>query len=272
MYNIQPPLRRTRRHTYTRLSHDNLRLDAFPHIIPKSQAIPRKCSLDENTIRAPKRRSVAGDAGAPSEYDEATIKAKPECPPLASRTPVQPEAEDSTVRPKPSHPRGNIALFREVLDNVAREARAEERRLVAERLRAEELRRRRQAEEEARRKQAVLALRQYDAAWMAIGMGRVRPGSLAVAQFPWPVLHAVRSAEDIRADDVYSFLYEMQGLTGAQVKERLKQEILRWHPDKFNTKTIYYLRLSDRALVLEIAGRVARSLNELKARMDCSTP
>ena len=120
MYNVKAPQRRPRRHPYTRMSHDNLRLDGFPQIVLTHQPIPRKTSLDENTIRAPK-------ATAPQptpEFDEATIKARP---PLAARFPVQPEAEDLTVRPTPVHPRGNIALFREVLDKVAREARAEEK-------------------------------------------------------------------------------------------------------------------------------------------------
>ncbi|KAL1718253.1 hypothetical protein EV715DRAFT_201473 [Schizophyllum commune] len=269
MYNVKAPQRRPRRHPYTRMSHDNLRLDSFPQIIPSHQPIPRKTSLNENTIRAPK---TAAPQPAP-EFDEATIKARP---PLAARFPVQPEAEDLTVRPTPIHPRGNIALFREVLDKVAREARAEEKRLEMERRRAEETRRQREAEELQRKKEErqrkEAAQDQYNVAWHFLVAGRVHPGSLRVGSFPWPVLQAVRSAEDVRVEDVEEFLFRDEGLTMEQERNRLKQEILRWHPDRFNTRTLSYVHPSDRALILEVAGRVARILNELKSRMNCPTP
>ncbi|KAI4523264.1 hypothetical protein K525DRAFT_254746 [Schizophyllum commune Loenen D] len=272
MYNVKAPQRRPRRHPYTRMSHDNLRLDGFPHIIPTHQPIPRKTSLDENTIRAPKATAPQSTP----EFDEATIKARP---PLAARVPVQPEAEDLTVRPAPVHPRGNIALFREVLDRVAREARAEEK----ERRRAEDLRRQREAEElkrqaeerkrqEEERKRKVAAQDQYNVSWHFIIAGRVHPGSLRVGSFPWPVLLAVRSAEDIRMEDVEEFLFRDEELMVGQERDRLRQEILRWHPDRFNPRILSYIHPSDRALILEVAGCVARILNELKSRMNCPTP
>lgn len=225
---------------------------------------------DESTIRPPK---TSPQRNTTPEFDEATIKARPERSPLVSKLSAQ--LDDATVRPVSSNPRGNVGLFREVLDKVAREARTEEKRLEAERKRAADVRRQREAEEARQRRQAELAahaaahaLCQYDVAWKALGAGRVHAASLSLAQFPWPVLHAVRSADDISTDAVYDFLFNVSAPVSTHPKERLKQEILRWHPDKFNTKVVQFALPADRARILDIAGRVARVLNELKARMD----
>jgi len=86
--------------------------------------------------------------------------------------------------------------------------------------------------------------------------------------FPWPYLSfsAPQRKEDLTLDAVSEYMFAPLNIhhDRAIVKDRLKDLIRRWHPDRFEVK--YLARIADlheRELVREGAGVVARVLNDL---------
>ncbi|KAG2068768.1 hypothetical protein BDR04DRAFT_1102663 [Suillus decipiens] len=53
------------------------------------------------------------------------------------------------------------------------------------------------------------------------------------------------------------------GMETKSRKDRLKGEILRFHPDKFNSHIVRKLRECDREKAIEIAGALARMLTDM---------
>ncbi|KAF8889730.1 hypothetical protein CPB84DRAFT_1785271 [Gymnopilus junonius] len=91
------------------------------------------------------------------------------------------------------------------------------------------------------------------------------------SDFPWPVLSfsSPSRKEDLTIEAVVK--YVLAPLTvnrdRAIVKDRLKDLIRRWHPDRFETKYLALIAdLREREMVREGAGIVARILNDLLGR------
>lgn len=89
--------------------------------------------------------------------------------------------------------------------------------------------------------------------------------------FPWPVLSfsSPKSKDDLTVETVVE--YVLAPLTvnhdRAVVKDRSKDLIRRWHPDRFETKYLALIAdLREREMVREGAGIVARILNDLLGR------
>ncbi|KAF8965777.1 hypothetical protein BDZ97DRAFT_1658520 [Flammula alnicola] len=88
------------------------------------------------------------------------------------------------------------------------------------------------------------------------------------ADFPWPLLSfsSPRRVEDLTLEAVAEYVFAPLTIhqDRALVKDRLKDLIRRWHPDRFEIK--YLARVADlheREMVREGAGIVARILNDL---------
>ncbi|KAI0667068.1 hypothetical protein C8Q78DRAFT_415160 [Trametes maxima] len=154
----------------------------------------------------------------------------------------------------------------------------ETRRL--ERAAEEERRRRRGAKERMR---AVEAREWYDKRWkelLAPGITAVPESSLSFVDVPWPVMPLPapsRNAEpplltvdDLTAEAIAAFLLPPpeDAQTDAEAvkkdrKEKLRETMLRFHPDKFEGRIMRLVCSADKEVVKEAVGMVARTLNTL---------
>lgn len=86
--------------------------------------------------------------------------------------------------------------------------------------------------------------------------------------FPWPVLRPPKEPDDLTvyAIDAYVLSPHNPKDAGKSSKDRIKEHIRRWHPDRFETKLLCKVRDDEREKVKQGAGLVARNLNELLTR------
>ena len=88
------------------------------------------------------------------------------------------------------------------------------------------------------------------------------------ADFPWPLLSFSNATkkEDLTLEAVADYVFAPLRLhhDRAMSKERLKEIIRRWHPDRFEVKYLTrVVNLHEREMVREGAGMVVRFLNDL---------
>ncbi|OSC98787.1 hypothetical protein PYCCODRAFT_1417115 [Trametes coccinea BRFM310] len=169
-----------------------------------------------------------------------------------------------------------------------RKARLEREKAVREETRRLE----REAEAERRsrksareRLRAVEARQFYDVRWkelLAPGTAADAQGALRFADVPWPVMpgssgakHGERAAvsiEDLTLEAISAFLLppvqdagRVENVETAKKdrKEKLRETMLRFHPDKFEGRIMRLVRDEDKELVKEAVGIVARTLNTL---------
>jgi hypothetical protein len=86
--------------------------------------------------------------------------------------------------------------------------------------------------------------------------------------FPWPVFRKPSVPEDLTADAIAAYVLSAAVPTesGKSDKDRIKEQIKRWHPDRFETQLLPKVNEEEREKVKEGAGSVARALNELLTR------
>jgi hypothetical protein len=104
---------------------------------------------------------------------------------------------------------------------------------------------------------------EYDGKWQELKDG----GDLPLLRFdilPWPVLgSAVTGPSDITLQRIQEFVYHplRRGMESKSRRDRVRMEILKWHPDKFNAKILG--KVIDPDQVAEGAGLVARFLTQI---------
>ncbi|CDO72651.1 hypothetical protein BN946_scf184985.g70 [Trametes cinnabarina] len=174
-------------------------------------------------------------------------------------------------------------------EQMRREAERKARLEREKALREETRRLEREAEEERRRRKSarerlrvVEARQAYDVRWkelLAPGGMAGAEGTLRFADVPWPVMPALASGskhgeryvvtiEDLTAEAISAFLLPPAGVDDTETvkkdkKEKLRETMLRFHPDKFGGRIMRLVRASDKELVQEAVGTVARTLNTL---------
>lgn len=85
--------------------------------------------------------------------------------------------------------------------------------------------------------------------------------------FPWPMLKKPVSSEEITPAAVSAYVLSPHYPDKAKSdKDRIKEYIRRWHPDRFETKYLVRVLADDRERVKEGAGTVVRNLNDLLTR------
>jgi len=86
--------------------------------------------------------------------------------------------------------------------------------------------------------------------------------------FPWPVWKPPKDPEDLTSIHVGAYVLSQYypGEKSKSSKDRIKEHIRRWHPDRFETKYLPKVKQEDREKVKEGAGVVARVLNEMLTR------
>lgn len=144
-----------------------------------------------------------------------------------------------------------------------RKAREETARL--ERQREAERKVKRELKEGRRRREAW---DDYETRWKKCTSAEVANHSLNFQDIPWPVFSVPSATEDLTTERISVFLlYGLDGETESKTrKERIREALLRWHPDKFEGKMGAKLDLRDKDSVLDGVGIVARCLNELMAK------
>ena len=102
----------------------------------------------------------------------------------------------------------------------------------------------------------------YDSSWTSL---KERP-VLYFRTMPWPVSRAPSTPEDLTTNAICAFVLSPAHSTDKSNRDRLKAELLRWHPDRFESKWLTKVDEADKDTVRRAAGQVVRCLNELMAR------
>ncbi|KAG8833883.1 hypothetical protein FRC17_009925 [Serendipita sp. 399] len=116
----------------------------------------------------------------------------------------------------------------------------------------------------------------YDSRWMLLNYATRATGSeetkgmkltLSFVDIPWPLLHPPRTSEDINSVAIRRFLAsEYQPTPDRSPRERIKDALLRWHPDRFSNRVLDHVREDQREEVRRGVDVVVRCLNELLAK------
>lgn len=104
----------------------------------------------------------------------------------------------------------------------------------------------------------------YDEKWNELRTKTQFP-PLCFSILPWPVLGTATSPSDITPERVQAFVFHPLR-ADAETKsrrERVRAEILKYHPDKFNGKVVGAVIDAEKELVKEGAGVVARILTQI---------
>ncbi|KAI0337626.1 hypothetical protein BDW22DRAFT_1339422, partial [Trametopsis cervina] len=112
-------------------------------------------------------------------------------------------------------------------------------------------------------KDAVLQLfEEHERQWLRIQAS----DTVSWTSFPWPVLRKPFEPEELTTTAIAAYVLNPYSPSDKPEKDRIKEHIRRWHPDRFETKVLSKVRSEDREKVKEGAGQVVRSLNELLTR------
>ncbi|EPQ53506.1 hypothetical protein GLOTRDRAFT_63094 [Gloeophyllum trabeum ATCC 11539] len=89
--------------------------------------------------------------------------------------------------------------------------------------------------------------------------------------FPWPVFKKPSEPEDITTVAISAYVLSPHHQSDKSTKDRIKEHIRRWHPDRFETKYLPKVREDEQDKVKEGAGVVVRGLNELLTRSNINS-
>lgn len=81
--------------------------------------------------------------------------------------------------------------------------------------------------------------------------------------FPWPVFRRPGGPDDVTAPFITAYMLSPLHPAEKSAKDRIKENIRRWHPDRFETQLLPKVKESDRDIVRDAAGTVVRVLNDL---------
>jgi hypothetical protein len=104
---------------------------------------------------------------------------------------------------------------------------------------------------------------EYEGKWIELKGGRQLP-PLCFNILPWPILGCIATQpSDITRQRVEEFVYHSlrSGMESKGRRDRVRMEMLKWHPDKFDAKVLG--KVIDADQVAEGAGLVARYLTQL---------
>ncbi|KAL5523791.1 hypothetical protein ACEPAG_7964 [Sanghuangporus baumii] len=104
----------------------------------------------------------------------------------------------------------------------------------------------------------------YERNWTVISSSS-SPDPLSFSSIPWPTLSRPSGPSSITLEAISAFLLSDAHSTSQTPRERIKEALRRWHPDRF----VRFLRRvppEEQSMVEEAVGIVARCLNELLSR------
>ncbi|TDL26300.1 hypothetical protein BD410DRAFT_704853, partial [Rickenella mellea] len=106
------------------------------------------------------------------------------------------------------------------------------------------------------------AWRNYETRWQSIPSSKEK---LTFRSIPWPLLSPPSKPQSITLAGVTYFLLSPLHSGNQSNKERIKEALRRWHPDRFR-RLMSRVPEEEKAAVEEGVGAVARFLNELLSR------
>lgn len=139
---------------------------------------------------------------------------------------------------------------------------SQEKRQREETRKLEEESRRRQQEIRARMMQQ--AFEAYNAAWSVLASeSTLAPKNLQFRDIPWPVHPQPRSSDEITIDAISTFLFSSDHSPEKSRKQRMRDAIFLYHPDRFNKWAAKISNETERHMTLEAAGRIVRHLTSI---------
>jgi hypothetical protein len=99
----------------------------------------------------------------------------------------------------------------------------------------------------------------YENQWGAMAQA----SQLRFRSIPWPVSAPVSTPEMLLPIQIAAFILSPQHSPGKARKDRLRDALLRWHPDRFESKWLKKVVEEEREAVKEGVGCVVRALNDL---------
>lgn len=190
------------------------------------------------------------------------------------------------------HAAEHAEIERKKAERAARKEREKALRKETERMEKLEEERRRQRRLEKDRRRWTDARARYEATWKELlaadTLDEVRE-ELRFEEIPWPVLltevgpsldtkaHSLPriDVQDLTMEAVSAFLIPGgrpadSSTTDAETmkkerRDKLRETMLRFHPDKFEGRIMQRVREKDREMAREAVGRVARIVNDLLA-------
>lgn len=170
---------------------------------------------------------------------------------------------------------------------MRRQAEQKARQEREKKIREETRRLERAAEEERRKRKRVKdqlreieARENYETRWKALlaPAPAQEDETLRFGDIPWPIMPGMISPtnagrdstalEHFTVDAVRTFLFPVDGRDGDGAKDRkekLRETMLRFHPDKFEGRIMKRVLVAERELVKEAVGIIARTVNTLMA-------
>ncbi|KAI9058062.1 hypothetical protein FKP32DRAFT_1688936 [Trametes sanguinea] len=146
----------------------------------------------------------------------------------------------------------------------------EQARIQFEKFEREQLAQQRRAGDQANRqltKEEVIKLFQdHERRWNVLAEAT----QLAWESFPWPMLKAPSQPEDLTYAAVQAYVLSPHHPVDKAPKDRVKDYLRRWHPDRFETKLLPKVLPAAREKVKEGAGTVARHLNKILSSLSDS--
>ncbi|CCM05361.1 uncharacterized protein FIBRA_07575 [Fibroporia radiculosa] len=132
----------------------------------------------------------------------------------------------------------------------------------------------RRLQEEARNQQAAFDSRVkefskiYEEKWKCLRSNVPLPELVSFNQFPWPFLDDVQDLTDITEERIGLFIFHplREEMNGKTVKERIRAEFLKWHPDKLERIVLNKVRPGDHKDVLEIGRIIIEHLVEMSGK------
>jgi hypothetical protein len=148
------------------------------------------------------------------------------------------------------------------LEKERQERRERERRERREVRKHEEERRQKHKEREAVT-EMTHAWQEYLASWGTLNSKPPTSLALHFQDIPWPIQHPPTSPEQLTASAISAFVLSPLHSHGKNQKQRIREALLVFHPDRFDKWVRLVRDGPDRHLVREAAGSVVRILNTL---------
>jgi hypothetical protein len=137
------------------------------------------------------------------------------------------------------------------------------KQFMREQERMETARQAREAKKQLTKEDVVRIFERHEEQWKSIPT----KDDLQWHNFPWPMLKTPANMGEMTYSAIHGYLLSPHyPEKDRPQKDRIKDHIKRWHPDRFETKLLPKVMEEDQEKVKEGAGVVVRILNELLTR------
>jgi hypothetical protein len=116
----------------------------------------------------------------------------------------------------------------------------------------------------------------YESRWMLLNFAtrsspiiiQSAPGNLTLSfrDIPWPLLHPPSSCDGITTVAIRMFLASEHQSSDKSLRDRIREALLRWHPDRFEGRIMEHVRADQRGEVKKGVDIVVCCLNELLSK------